>query len=367
MFPARRVPRLARLLSAVVPCALFPLASTGRAATVTRILVPADGVGGGSRFRDIDSTHYTTAFSTGYDYADASCSVTCEANDPTNLRGTLTATGLKPNFAYQMKLEGRPSSLWGSDGDDETNARIGYMGRWWCVECNQNITDGDLAYHQAQGHTVIGYLLFDYFVTDGWGAATYDFAADNSFHVLWKTTQRPATSNDSVPTAHTVDAHASYGYTHSYTGSTVQLYGEWEPGRALPGQLVMDAAIYKCRILLTEEDFHETMNWTTVLVNDDLSFVVGQPTAIRMPGFVVHTLPGGCRFIAWQEGPLPPVGYRLYHVDPGGAASLCATLTSDGTAPGRYHLLDAPRAGTYELEVLYPNGRTCRAQPRHDP
>ena len=34
------------------------------------------------------------------------------------------------------------------------------------------------------------------------------------------------------------------------------IYAEWEPGRALPDELVLPAGNYKCKFILTEESFH---------------------------------------------------------------------------------------------------------------
>ena len=48
----------------------------------------------------------------------------------TTLTGTLQAENLKPNFAYQLKLEGYPGTV--------ANEKIGLAGRWWQEEWNGN-------------------------------------------------------------------------------------------------------------------------------------------------------------------------------------------------------------------------------------
>ena len=49
--------------------------------------------------------------------------------DATTLHGTLTATNLKPNFAYQLKLVGSSSYPLAKE-------IIGLTGRWWQMEWN---------------------------------------------------------------------------------------------------------------------------------------------------------------------------------------------------------------------------------------
>ena len=49
-----------------------------------------------------------------------------------NFRANLVAYGLKPDFTYQVKIEGIPAC---AGGDDETNEFIGYSGRWTCLDC----------------------------------------------------------------------------------------------------------------------------------------------------------------------------------------------------------------------------------------
>ena len=64
--------------------------------------------------------------------------------------GHIQARGLKPNFAYQLKLAGKPangaakgSRGWGEYGDDLSNERLGKVGRWWCESWHSRETHFD--------------------------------------------------------------------------------------------------------------------------------------------------------------------------------------------------------------------------------
>ncbi|MFW6163547.1 MAG: hypothetical protein ACODAJ_12320 [Planctomycetota bacterium] len=210
--------------------------------------------------------------------------------------GTLTAARLKPTFAYQLKLNGRPALLFGDEGDDQANERLGYAGRWWARQTRLDdgavvrqwrSSDEEYQGWKARGfqdaeHRVVfeGYLLFDYLVTDADGAARLDIALDSSFHVLFRTDQREPRPHDSPPTAHTVVARAdSPWYDADLPPQTVELYAEWEPTRALPGQCRLPPGDYRCQLFLTEESFHERSldagSWATVLAAPDLAFTIG--------------------------------------------------------------------------------------------
>ena len=179
------------------------------------------------RWRDVAGQAYAAVRKTGYDYGQADVELDLAPSGAT-LEGALTASGLKPNFAYQLKLNGRPAFLFGDEGDDEANERLGYAGRWWARQIRDR--DGTIVrqwrsndkeydgwkfrrFHDADHHVVFdGYLLFDYLVTDADGSASLDIALDGSFHVLFKTAQREPKPNDSIPTAHQVIALADSGW-----------------------------------------------------------------------------------------------------------------------------------------------------------
>ena len=189
---------------------------------------------------------------------------------------------LKPNFCYQVKLEG-PSKPWESDpsGNDFVNAQLGYNGRWWCDTCNATLDDRTVSMHMRRSHYVKGYLLFGFIVTDGDGRVDQTVVVDSSYHVVWKTSQRSRGANDGPNTlVNRTIAPDGWAYDTSY-GIAEQLYAEWEPDRPLPGDLALAAGAYNgVQLRLTEESFHSTHplggNWRTVLVADGLSFVIGE-------------------------------------------------------------------------------------------
>lgn len=205
-------------------------------------------------------------------------------------RGTLIATGLKPNFAYQVKLVGKPEKAWDAYGDDWTNERLGYAGRWWRSQPNPgNTNDADYDAHKDDSDYIFeGYLLFAFFVTDEQGNATVNVAADSSFHVLWATNDssgpgdghRNPDTNDSpvryydFSASPTTNANA---YDVDHGSGHVGIYAEWEPGRALPGELALPEGLYRCQFILTEESFHQSGlggGWAGAMGYDHLLFTL---------------------------------------------------------------------------------------------
>ena len=229
---------------------------------------------------------FRAAFSSGGDYTHATVAVTYQDSDRLTLRGTITAQGLKPNFAYQVKLVGKPTREWGTEGDDWSNQMIGQVGRWWrYAPTKGNAYDSEYAaYKDTPGYIFEGYLLSTFFVTDGAGCAEVPFAFDSSYHVLWKTSQRARGANDSQPVAFPIRGVAEYGYTGYYDppaelfdGGTVSLYLEHESGRALGGALRLPDGRYRVRFLLTEESFHNGTSgdggkWQSAMIHDDVRF-----------------------------------------------------------------------------------------------
>ena len=247
------------------------------------------------RWLDIADNEYAVSYQESFSYGEIPEILTVNPsvelsyhNSGDTFRGTLTATGMKPNFAYQMKLVGKPTAVWGSDGDDWSNEKIGYAGRWWRQQPNPgNSNDADYNAHKDDPNYVYqGYLLFDYFVTDENGNATKEFALDSSFHVLWKTSQRTPGANDSSPTSHTVNAYATNpAYDIDYGTTIVDLYAEWEPGRALPGTASLTPGGYNVQFVLTEESFHSSGiggYWAGAMVHNNVSFAVGSAATLRV-------------------------------------------------------------------------------------
>jgi mannan endo-1,4-beta-mannosidase len=234
------------------------------------------------RYKDIAQTTYAESYARTYLYRDAGVSVTFDNSCYGNLTGHLSATGLKPNFAYQVKLTGKPEALWGAGGDDPSNERIGYAGRWW--EVSPNPGNRDDAYYEAHqndpGYVFQGYLVFDFFLTDGSGAAELDFTTDGSYHVLWWVGQRAAGSCDSPPKWATVGADpASPAYDVSAGPTDVGVYAEIE--RLCAGETQLAPGFYRCGLGLAEESFHQSGpnegTWAAAMTSNDMEFEVLPP------------------------------------------------------------------------------------------
>lgn len=221
---------------------------------------------GNQYWKDISGAEYPPDFRARFDYAAASVFLTYATADSRGFAGTLAATGLKPNFCYQLKLIGKPTSLWGASGDDTSNERLGYAGRWWHTwpEEAWNATDAEYRRDKDKpGHTFEGYLLFDFFVTDTNGAASVTFASDSSYHVIWKTSQRDRRRKDGPVRTYRVGS------------TTARLYAEYEPGRALPGRLLLPPGRYNVQFNLTEESFHDQWpGWALVLRAEEVEFAI---------------------------------------------------------------------------------------------
>ena len=57
------------------------------------------------------------------------------------------------------------------------------------------------------------------------------------------------------------------------------IYAEWEPGRALPGELALPVGPYLCEFILTEESFHQSGlggGWASAM-GVDIQFAVALP------------------------------------------------------------------------------------------
>lgn len=255
------------------------------------------------RFKDITGHHFSDAFTQGYAYSASRVTVALDDAGKPYLSGLIQASGLKPNFAYQIKLGGRNSKLGvsgtGAPPDDATNVQLGLIGRWWRAYPNPaNANDSDyLAHKDDPAYAYSGYLIVAFFITDEHGAATVRFEGSNSFHVLWRTNQRTPTANDGPEFDLTVPAtlnNPAYDPATATPAAAIGIYGEWEPTRAQPHTLAMPLGHYACDFILTEESFHDfgidAGNWTAVLgapLEFDLTGGIKQtwavPAAIAYP------------------------------------------------------------------------------------
>ncbi|MHC4248244.1 MAG: hypothetical protein ACYS9X_03870 [Planctomycetota bacterium] len=155
------------------PTILGPEAGTTLLADISRP--------GPQRWADIAGNPYSAAYNANYSYADATVRVVYSKRAPTFM-GWLRAEGLKPNFAYQIKLFGDRRAVWSFEA-------IGYVGRWYIDPGKQkrtNFRDQEYEKHRYNFDVEVqSYVFFDYFVTDHEGKATKSFRLDSSFHVTW--------------------------------------------------------------------------------------------------------------------------------------------------------------------------------------
>ncbi len=200
----------------------------------------------------------------------------------TTFTGSLDAVGLKPNFAYQLKLVGKPENdpQWGMDGDDWSNQSIGYAGRWFeQAPGSGNRTDAYVTPLLSNPDYIFeGYLLFDFFITDNEGNANLDFALNSSYHVLWKESQRSPQPNDSETEWYTFEV-SSENIAYDFNGGpyTEGIYAEWQNDRPIPGDVYLPAGKYDVQVLLTEESFHSSGlggYWAAAMINSDVEFTI---------------------------------------------------------------------------------------------
>jgi hypothetical protein len=270
------------------------------------------------RWKDVDDNLYAQSYMDSFLYETPIVTLTYSDIGP-RFEGTLQGQGLKPNFAYQMKLVGKPETdtVWGNNADDWSNEQVGYTGRWWRKQPNPgNSNDADYeAHHDDPGYIFQGYLLFDYFVTDESGSITKDFSLDSSFHVLWKTSQRSPHANDSDTTTHVVDTFLPPAYDHTYESDTVSLYAEWESGRALPGEATLPYGTYNVSFVLTEESFHQSGlggYWAAAMCHDTVRFSLVE--ASNVGELVPSVLPKRAALLKNHPNPFSQsttIGYEL--------------------------------------------------------
>ena len=230
---------------------------------------------GNYRWRDVADHLYAESYRNDYNYIHADVRITY-CSEATSLFGTLYAVNLKPNFAYQFKLTANPGT--------ETNEAIGLTGRWWQQEWDgsnwsggKNLNDkgdgsspnpndrlyfdrrdvNDINSPTGKHYRFSGYLVFAYFVTDPNGSAEIDFTARDSYHVLWKTSQRTRTIQDGpLEVADFAVSLPHVAYDTSYPRTEVSVFGEWE--RLPVGGVTLPEGAYEASFLLTEESFHSS-------------------------------------------------------------------------------------------------------------
>lgn len=274
-----------------------------------------------ARERDIANELYSETLEP-FDYAAAQVTISYQrAQKNAYFSGHISARGLKPNFAYQLKLAGKPifgnrgtgtatsyveatSSAVGAspivqivndengeptpiNGDDWTNQQLGYAGRWW-DDSHAPTTNLNDAYFERNTPylTIYGYIFMGDFITDANGNAEADVSAAHSYHITWQDGQNNATKDVKFGAFKVESAPPFYGYKREIYPRKVNLWYEYEKGRAHNVELA--PGTYHCRLLVTEEAFHTAGGywggvWKTVLATEtndtnpanDLTFVIG--------------------------------------------------------------------------------------------
>ncbi|MCK9995666.1 MAG: T9SS type A sorting domain-containing protein [Candidatus Krumholzibacteria bacterium] len=308
------------------------------------------------RWADLDQNSYAQTYVDAYSYDDYDVvvTVTYETGEPT-FTGHLSAVNLKPNFAYQLKLVGKPTGSWGTEGDDATNERIGYAGRWW--EVAPGTGNRDDTYYEAHkndsAYIFEAYLLFDFFLTDPDGNAELDFALDSSYHVLFWDWQGSPGSCDKPMKTTTVSGLATDPAYDTDVGPTgVGVYPQIQ--RLCNGLTVLPQAAYNCRILLTEESFHTSDGgWAPAMVNNDIEFNIGAglfpPAIISEPAFT----PGSENMINWNS----VSEATQYYVESSTSSDFSTALVQVGPTGGLFHTFVGLLNGqTYYYHVKASNG-----------
>ncbi len=263
----------------------------------------ADTAAGNQRWKDAAHTLYAESYRAGYSYAQARVVVAYETEADT-FAGRLVAANLKPNFAYQIKLEAVPGS--------PCAERLGSVGRYWRETWNgtawangwnlntkgdgSSPNPNDAAYLANRDEPLstsptglkyrfTTYLLLGYFITDANGNGTVDLRLDSSYHVLWREDQRTRVADDGPIERRTFRADtASPAYASDGGEQTVGIFAEWE--RLPSGGLRLPDGDYELKLVLTEESFHygDILNdWWATVMSGPLAFSVGLP-----PVFAAH-------------------------------------------------------------------------------
>ena len=273
------------------------------------------------RERDIANTLYSQTLEP-FPYAAAQVTLSYNREQKNAyFSGHISARGLKPNFAYQLKLAGKPingnrgtgretsyveASSSAPDatptiqivndengnptpinGDDWSNQQLGYAGRWWdnSAAPSTNLNDSYFRRNTLY-NTVYGYIFMGDFVTDLNGNAETDISAAHSYHITWQSNQSSATKDVRAGVFNVASAPPFYGYQRPIYAQKIKLWYEYETGRAHDVKLA--PGTYHCRLLVTEEAFHTAGGlwggvWKTVLATEtndenpanDVVFVIG--------------------------------------------------------------------------------------------
>ncbi len=273
----------------------YSQAANGAAATSTSslrsvFLVPYRDPDRAARQRwlDIADRSFSAAFERDFRYEKSQVALFYPSHpDTPYFVGRIRARGLKPNFAYQLKLAGKPQHGprgWGIAGDDRANELLGRASRWWNDTIQANVDDYDwnrnLELAPAVRDSIYGYHFLGEFVTDANGEADHSFRGAHAYHIAWQDKQ--SGSKDTLFGTFEVGRLRApfYAYDRQTPIKAVKLWYEWESGRER--EVRLPTGTYNCRFLLTEETFHapDTLDggglWPTVLASEDFD-AAGKP------------------------------------------------------------------------------------------
>jgi hypothetical protein len=243
---------------------------------------PADPI----RWRDVLDNKYGQSLIDRFSYDDSTFDIS-HSNNTESFFIHIHATGLKPNFAYDLKLQGKP--------EHPSNDLIRPLGRIWQERWDgEKWTDGDNLNNKGNGDKIspndkafaknskvedptsptgkkyryTNYIVFDYFVTDWKGNAVIETELKSSFHVLWKSSQRKRTERDGDIREFDISAEDSKNiYSKTLKAETVELFAEWE--RLPVDGIRLPKASYDVDLIVTEESFHGKApysgKWASVL------------------------------------------------------------------------------------------------------
>jgi hypothetical protein len=227
------------------------------------------GIEGVERWSDVAGNAFDPAWCEAFSYRDARVRVVYTRRGAT-FDGAIEARGLKPNFAYQIKLVGDRS-------DVRSFETIGFLGRWLIDPGKTTRTNFKDSYYRRKKRdpdvAIESYILFDYLVTDHDGNATVSFSLDSSYHVIWSRTlnrrRRPG-RRDSAARSHAITpVGAAYPVEAAAEPATVTMWleHEWVNRRPAKKRLRLPTGTYEAFIQLTEESFHLTTKggWARVL------------------------------------------------------------------------------------------------------
>lgn len=224
------------------------------------------------RYLDVGGRAYSRDFIQGFSYteSDKAPRVRVEyLKQAETLVGRIVGRGLKPNFAYQVKLRGMYET------DRAAFERIGRTGRWRLPGRGTNYLDRIYEAYKDK-HLVEAYLLFDFFVTDPEGNVDKTFYADSTLHVLWNANyQRAPKMTDTRPfIAYRDRANPALYANPDPDLSPQRIFAESEQHSLAPNnrkavnEAFLPAGKYTAELVLTEESFHTYADggfWPTVM------------------------------------------------------------------------------------------------------